>query len=69
MNQITKRQNDVLCFVSDFCVEQGFPPTRKEIADNFGFSSANAAQDHLNALQLKGFIKLFPGASRGIKVL
>jgi len=42
------------------------PPTRKEIADAFGFASANAAECHLRALAAKGFIELSPATSRGI---
>ena len=44
------------------------PPTRAEIAEKFGFKSANAAEEHLRALQRKGAIDLIPGASRGIQL-
>ncbi len=44
------------------------PPTRAEIARALGFRSANAAEDHLRALQRKGVIDLVPGASRGIQL-
>jgi repressor LexA len=39
-----------------------------EIARYFGFRSANAADDHLRALQRKGLIELRPGISRGIVI-
>ncbi|MGB5543659.1 MAG: transcriptional repressor LexA, partial [Gammaproteobacteria bacterium] len=44
------------------------PPTRAEIALALGFKSANAAEDHLRALERKGAIELLPGASRGIRL-
>ena len=39
-----------------------------EIADHFGFKSANAAEDHLKALDKKGHIELKAGTSRGILI-
>ncbi len=44
------------------------PPTRAEIAAKLGFRSANAAEEHLRALQRKGSIDLIPGTSRGIQL-
>jgi repressor LexA len=44
------------------------PPTRAEIARQLGFKSANAAEEHLRALQRKGVLELLPGASRGIQL-
>jgi repressor LexA len=49
-------------------VANGAPPTRVEIADNFGFRSPNAAEDHLKALDRKGHIELRSGTSRGIMI-
>ena len=45
------------------------PPTRAEIARELGFRSANAAEEHLRALERKGVIALLPGMSRGIQLL
>src|SRR5690606_12626893 len=47
----------------------GFPPTRAEIANELGFKSANAAEEHLQALARKGAIEISPGTSRGIRLL
>ena len=46
----------------------GAPPTRAEIATELGFKSANAAEEHLQALARKGVIELVSGASRGIRL-
>jgi len=68
MDQLTPRQHQVLRFIQDKLDERGMPPTRAEIAEALGFKSANAAEEHLRALQRKGVIDLMPGASRGIQL-
>ena len=68
MNDIplTKRQNQILIFISEHIDNIGFPPTRAELCTHFGFRSPNAAESHLRALEKKGFIEIGRGRSRGI---
>jgi len=68
MNELTARQAEVLQLIADFLQATGFPPTRAEIARQLGFRSANASEDHLRALERKGYIEMLPGASRGIRL-
>jgi len=68
MSDLTSRQQQILDFIRDHVQESGMPPTRAEIARALGFKSANAAEDHLRALQRKGVLELVPGASRGIQL-
>ncbi len=68
MKPLTARQAEVLQLIRDFVQSTGFPPTRADIAQVLGFKSANAAEDHLRALDRKGYIELLPGASRGIRL-
>jgi len=68
MRPLTPRQTQILEMVQDFIAETGMPPTRAEIARELGFKSANAAEEHLRALQKKGVLELVPGASRGIQL-
>ena len=68
MRQLTPRQSQILEMIQDFIAETGMPPTRAEIASELGFRSANAAEEHLRALQKKGVLELVPGASRGIQL-
>ena len=68
MRQLTPRQTQILEVIQDFIAETGMPPTRAEIARALGFKSANAAEEHLRALQKKGVLELVPGASRGIQL-
>ncbi|MDJ0911092.1 MAG: transcriptional repressor LexA [Woeseiaceae bacterium] len=68
MRQLTPRQTQILEMIQHFIAETGMPPTRAEIASELGFKSANAAEEHLRALQKKGVLELVPGASRGIQL-
>ncbi len=68
MRQLTPRQKEILELIQTFIDEYGMPPTRADIAKELGFKSANAAEEHLRALQKKGVLKLVPGASRGIQL-
>ncbi len=68
MRELTPRQKQILEMIQEFIGETGMPPTRAEIARQLGFKSANAAEEHLRALQRKGVLELLPGASRGIQL-
>jgi len=60
---------EILELIRSYVAEEGCPPTRAEIAATLGFRSANAAEDHLRALERKGAIELVPGTSRGIRLV
>ena len=66
MKNLTDRQKEILNLIKSFIGDYGFPPTRAEISKELGFKSANAAEQHLRAIEKKGFIKILSGASRGI---
>lgn len=65
---LTEKQSDVLNFIARSVADRGYPPTRAEICDAFGFRSPNSAEEHLRALEKKGAISVAPGISRGIKI-
>jgi|TARA_B110001454_G_scaffold139517_1_gene129580 repressor LexA len=69
MTKLTARQQEVLDLIKRAIVKTGFPPTRAEIAEQLGFRSPNAAEEHLKALARKGAIEMMPGASRGIRIV
>ena len=69
MSKLTKRQSEILSFLKVWIDDNGYPPTRAEIAKELGFKSPNAAEDHLKALARKGAIEMIPGASRGLKII
>ena len=68
MNDLTPRQIQILRLIREHVASSGFPPTRAEICRAMGFSSPNAAEEHLRALARKGEIEMTPGASRGIRL-
>jgi len=68
MKEITHRQKEVLNFISNFIRDNGFPPTVREIGLNFEIS-LRAVQDHLAALQKKGYLSQGQKRARSISVL
>lgn len=68
MRDLTPRQQEILQLIRDRIEATGLPPTRAEIALEFGFRSPNAAEEHLKVLAKKGVLELLPGASRGIRL-
>ena len=68
MLKLTPRQAEILSFIKRCLEDNGYPPTRAEIAVELGFKSPNAAEEHLKALARKGAIEMTPGASRGIRI-
>jgi len=69
MQGLTKRQQEILRMIQSHIASTGFPPTRTDICEYFGFRSPTAAEDHLRALEKKGVIELISGTSRGIRVI
>ena len=65
---LTERQTEILRLIKDLTEVSGFPPTRAEIAERMGFPSANAAEQHLRALECKGALECSAGSSRGIRI-
>lgn len=67
--ELTKRQKEVLKFIKSFVSKNGYPPTRDDICDNFGWESRNNAEQHLRRLERLGAITIAAGISRGIAVV
>lgn len=67
-SSLTEIQTCVLQEIKDCIRLYGHPPTRKEIADKLGWKSPNAAEEHLRALERKGYITIIPRISRGIRL-
>jgi len=66
MNDLTRRQAEILQLIRESIESSGFPPTRAEICRVLGFRSPNAAEAHLRALERKGAIEILDGTARGI---
>ncbi len=65
---LTGRQLGILRFIHSRIVGQGYPPTVREIGDEFGISSPNGVLCHLAALAKKGFVERVGATARGIRL-
>lgn len=65
--KLSDRQFEVFQFVVAWIKQNGFAPSRSEIARHFQFNP-NAAQCHLRSLQRRGFIRIVPRLQRNILV-
>jgi len=64
--QLTARQHEILDFVHTSIREEGFPPTIREIGGHFGIKSTNGVNDHLKALERKGYLSRGGNKSRAL---
>ena len=69
MLNLTAQQIKVFDVIKESMQNNGYPPTRAEIARILDFKSVNAAESHIKALVKKGVIEKVPGSSRGIKLV
>jgi repressor LexA len=66
---LTKRQREILTYLTDYSEEHGYAPSFEEIAGKFGYSSLATVHEHLSNLERKGYIKREYNESRAIEVL
>ncbi len=69
MENLTKRQADVLSYIKSFIVSHGYPPTVREIGKALNISSPATIHAHLSNLEKKGFIKKDSSKNRAIELL
>lgn len=67
--QLTDRQTVALDAITDAIDETGYPPTIRELGDVLGIASTNGVNDHLKALERKGYIKRDGAQARGLTPL
>lgn len=68
MAELTPRQLEILQFIQRRVRADGYPPSQRDIAEQFGFTQ-NAARDHLLALVKKGEVEISPNGARAIRLL
>lgn len=66
---MTDRQEKILAFVQSFQEERGYPPSMREIGEQFGIRSTNGVSDHLRALERKGVLQRSGHLSRSLRVV
>lgn len=68
-DQLTKRQRQILDYISDFSLENGYAPSIREIGDNFNLSSPATVHVHVENLKNKGFLKASFNEARSIELI
>ncbi|MCR5218938.1 transcriptional repressor LexA [Treponema sp.] len=68
MKGLTERQREILDFIAQFCEDNSYSPTVREIGLHFKIS-IRAVQDHIIALQKKGYIVQTQHVSRSIRII
>jgi repressor LexA len=63
---LTDRQLEVLRFIAREIEERGYPPTIREIGEGLDIASTNGVNDHLKALEKKGYLQRDPAKSRAL---
>jgi repressor LexA len=69
MQGLTKRQEQTLSFIRQSIEERGYPPTLREIGEHMGIKSTNGVNDHLRALERKGYLRREDMKSRALKLV
>ena len=65
---LTQRQSDILEYLRAEIEGRGMPPTIREIGQEFGIKSTKGVEDHLAAIERKGYIRRERGKSRAIEI-
>jgi repressor LexA len=66
---LTKRQAQTLDFIRQSIEERGYPPTLREIGESMGIRSTNGVNDHLRALERKGYLRREDMKSRALRLV
>ena len=67
MQGLTDRQQQVLDYIRDSITNRGYPPTLREIGAHMGIKSTNGVNDHLRALERKGYLTREDMKSRALR--
>src|SRR5436305_12015654 len=67
MQGLTQRQQMVLDFIQQSITDRGYPPTLREIGARMGIRSTNGVNDHLRALERKGYLTREDMKSRALR--
>ncbi len=69
MPQLTKKQKQILDYITEFIQLNGYAPSYREIAEYFGLSSTATVHDHVRALEDKGLITSTHNAARSLELV
>jgi repressor LexA len=66
--KLTKRQKEILDFLTEFIEREGYSPSMEEVAEHFHFASLNAVFKHLEALEARGYLHRDANRARSIEL-
>ncbi len=68
MNKLTKRQSEILKFITNFVKDYDYSPSYREIAEGMGLSSPATIHQHVQLMKSKGFLKFNPEEPRALEL-
>jgi repressor LexA len=68
MEILTDRQTEVVSFIENYIARNQYPPSIRDIADNFNITS-RGAHDHIKAIEKKGYIARSKKVARSIRII
>ncbi|HLV25069.1 MAG TPA: transcriptional repressor LexA [Gemmatimonadales bacterium] len=66
---LTRRQREILDFLTEYSSGNGYAPSFEEIAAQFNYNSLATVHEHLTNLERKGYIRRSYNESRAIEIL
>jgi len=66
---LTRRQREILDYLTGYIADHGYAPSFEEIAERFRFQSLATVHEHLTNLERKGHIRRTPNESRAIEIV
>ncbi|PKR79202.1 LexA repressor [Halalkalibacillus sediminis] len=69
MHPLTKRQEEVLEYIKQQTLRNGYAPTVREIAEGVKLNSGSTAHAHVQQLVSKGYVKKIKGSPRALQVV
>lgn len=64
----TDRQLELVRTIHTYCIQHGYPPSKRELATLLSLQSTNGVSDMLRAAQKKGLLDITPNIARGISL-
>ena len=65
---LTKRQREILNYLTSYSEQNGYAPSFEEIAESFNYNSLATVHEHLSNLERKGYISRNYNESRAITI-
>ncbi len=69
MKALSRKQQAIIDFINRYWLEKSYPPTVRDIVNGCGISSTSVVDYNLDILEREGYIRRYPGISRGIELV